>query len=90
MRYPQGDGLTAEGQAFREQVRMLAADRFFAGVDCAVIAKALRVHVRSVQRWRAAWDAGGGAALLSKALAWHHGSDTSLTRRQVRRTVPMV
>lgn len=71
MRYPQGDGLTAEGQAFREQVRMLAADRFFAGVDCAVIAKAPQVHVCSVQRWRAARDAGGGAALLPKGPPHH-------------------
>jgi hypothetical protein len=59
VRYPQGGGLTAEQQAFRELIRMEAADRFAASEDSAVIAKVLRVHVRSVQRWRSAWDAGG-------------------------------
>ena len=66
MRYPQGGGLTAERQAFREQIRWAAAERFAAGEDNAGVAKALRVHVRSVQRWRAAWAAGGTAALASK------------------------
>lgn len=42
---------------------MAAAERFAAGDDTATVAKALRVHVRSVQRWRAAWAAGGEAAL---------------------------
>jgi hypothetical protein len=58
MRYPQGGGLTAERQAFREFIRMQAADPFAAGEDTTAVATALRVHVRSVQRWRAAWDYG--------------------------------
>ena len=45
---------------------MQAAAGFTAGEDNAAIAKTLRVHVRSVNCWRAAWDAGGEAALLSK------------------------
>src|ERR1700761_792458 len=66
MRYAQGGGLTPERQAFRERLRMDAAERFAAGLDSALIAKELRVHVRSVQRWRAAWSAGGDAGLVSK------------------------
>ena len=45
---------------------MLAAERFAAGQGSTSVAKALRVHVRSVQRWRAAWEVGGEAALVSK------------------------
>lgn len=46
---------------------MDAAERFAAGRDSALIAKELRIHVRSVQRWRTAWSAGGEAGLVSKA-----------------------
>jgi transposase len=61
MRYPQGGGLTPERQAFRERIRMEAAERFGAGASNAEVAKDLRVSVRSVQRWRLAWqDAGTG------------------------------
>jgi transposase len=56
---------------FREQIRMEVAKRFAAGEDSAVVAKALRVHVRSVQRWRAAWDNGGEAGLVSKGPLTH-------------------
>lgn len=45
---------------------MQAAERFAADEDTAAVAKALRAHVRSVQRWRAAWEIGGEAALVSK------------------------
>ena len=65
MRYAQGGGLTARRRALREQVRLEAAGRFAAGEDNAVVARELRVHVRSVQRWRRAWDAGGDAVLYS-------------------------
>ncbi|MFD9409387.1 winged helix-turn-helix domain-containing protein [Streptomyces sp. NPDC059989] len=54
MRYPQGGGLTAERQAFRERVRMEAVGMFTAGRGSTEIAKELRVSVRSVQRWREA------------------------------------
>lgn len=66
MRYPQGGGLTAERQAFREHIRLQAAELFAAGHGNAAVAKDLRVSVRSVQRWRRAWEQGGERALASK------------------------
>jgi transposase len=63
MRYPQGGGLTAERQAFREHIRLQAAELFAAGHGSAAVAKGLRVSVRSVQRWRRAWEQGGERAL---------------------------
>jgi transposase len=66
VRYAQGGGLTPERQAFRERLRLEAAERFAAGQDSALIAKELRVHVRSVQRRRRAWSAGGVSGLVSK------------------------
>ncbi|MEV5149374.1 helix-turn-helix domain-containing protein [Streptomyces sp. NPDC052727] len=50
MRFPQGGGLTPERQAFRERIRLEAADRFAAGASNVEVAKDLRVSVRSVQR----------------------------------------
>ncbi|MCZ1011474.1 hypothetical protein O1L68_37580 [Streptomyces lydicus] len=52
MRYPQGGGLTTERQQFREELRLKAAERFAQGEASSLIAKDLRVSVRSVQRWR--------------------------------------
>jgi len=76
MRYPQGGGLTADRRAFREKIRLDAAVGFAGGQDNAVIARRLRVHVRSVQRWRRAWAKGGEPALVSKGPASHpHLSD---------------
>lgn len=69
MRYPQGGGLTAQRREVRERLRWEAAERFALGQDNALIAKDLRVHVRSVQRWRKAWSEGGDAALASKGPA---------------------
>ncbi|QCX82394.1 hypothetical protein C9F11_44080 (plasmid) [Streptomyces sp. YIM 121038] len=69
MRYPQGGGLTAERRSFREGVRLQAAEMFAAGDDSAVVAKQLRVSVRSVQRWRRAWQDGGEDVLRSKGSA---------------------
>ncbi|WP_206184709.1 helix-turn-helix domain-containing protein [Thermoactinospora rubra] len=69
MRYPQGGGLTTERRAFRERIRLRAAEMFAGGVDTAVIAKELRVSVRSVQRWRHAWQHGGARALRSNSLS---------------------
>ena len=65
MRYPQGGGLTAERRAYRESIRMQAADLFALDDDNAAVAKELRVSVRSVQRWRRAWEHGGTSALAS-------------------------
>ncbi|ATL25592.1 helix-turn-helix domain-containing protein [Streptomyces formicae] len=69
MRYPQRGGLTAERRPFREGVRLQAAEIFSAGDDSAVVAKQLRVSVRSVQRWRRAWQDGGDDVLRSKGSA---------------------
>ena len=69
MRYPEGGGLTAERRAFREGVRLQAGERFEAGEKTAVIAKDLRVSVRSVERWRRAWREGGMNALRSAGQA---------------------
>ncbi|MFF1720451.1 helix-turn-helix domain-containing protein [Streptomyces sviceus] len=63
MRYPQGDGLTAERRAFREHIRIPAAELCTLGHDNAVIAEQLRVSVRSVQRWHRAWEHGETSAL---------------------------
>ncbi|MFJ5036009.1 winged helix-turn-helix domain-containing protein [Streptomyces sp. NPDC088560] len=69
MRYPQGGGLTAERRAFREHIRMQAAELFALEHDNAAIARQLRVNVRSVQRWRQAWEHGGSPALESTGQA---------------------
>ncbi|WP_455678892.1 IS630 family transposase [Streptomyces avidinii] len=65
MRYAEGGGLTAERRAFREGIRLQAGMRFAAGEKTAVIAKDLRVSVRSVERWRRAWREGGMEGLRS-------------------------
>jgi len=65
MRYAQGGGLTAEEQAARERLRLQAGDRFERGETNVVIAKDLRVSVRSVERWRRSWSEGGAEALRS-------------------------
>jgi transposase len=69
MRYPQGGGLTAERRAFREHVRMQAAELLALGHDNAAVARQLRVSVRSVPRWHQAWEQGGSPALESKGPA---------------------
>src|SRR5262245_42240902 len=69
MRYPRGGGLTAARRAFRESVWLEAAARLAAGSDNAEIARELRGHGRSVQRWRRAWATGGDVALRSKGPA---------------------
>ncbi|WP_420717262.1 helix-turn-helix domain-containing protein, partial [Streptomyces sp. WM6378] len=79
MRYAQGGGLRAHEQAARERIRMLAAEGFERGEEKrmlaaegfergeenTVIAKDLRVSVRSVERWRRDWRAHGRAGLRS-------------------------
>ncbi|MCX4993551.1 winged helix-turn-helix domain-containing protein [Streptomyces sp. NBC_00568] len=69
MRYPQGGGLTPQGQSGRERVRMLAAEGFARGEKNTVIAKDLRVSVRSVERWRRSWREGGFQALKASGPA---------------------
>ena len=69
MRYAQGGGLTDERRAFREKLRLQAAELFRQGDENTVIAHDLRVSVRSVQRWRKAWTQDGPRALASKGPA---------------------
>ncbi|MEU9678031.1 helix-turn-helix domain-containing protein [Streptomyces parvus] len=69
MQYPQEGGLTAERQQFRGELRLQAAERFAQGEASSVIAKDLRVSVRSVQRWRRTWEQGGPRALGSQGPA---------------------
>ena len=66
MRYADGGGLTAEGRARRERVRLQAAEMFARDADPVQIAGSLRVSTKSVDQWRRAWRAGGAAALASK------------------------
>ncbi|MFK4066267.1 winged helix-turn-helix domain-containing protein [Streptomyces sp. NPDC029674] len=51
-----GGGLTDERRAFREKLRLEAAERFRQGDENTVIAHDLRVSLRSVQRW---WHTAG-------------------------------
>lgn len=46
MRYPQGGGLTSERRAFRERIRVPAAELLALGHDNAAVAKRLRVSPR--------------------------------------------
>ncbi|MFI2372111.1 helix-turn-helix domain-containing protein [Streptomyces sp. NPDC018833] len=61
--------MTAERQQCREELRLKAAERFARGEASSLIAKELRVSVRSVQRWRQAWDEGGPRVLRSQGPA---------------------
>ena len=65
MRYADGGGLTAQGRARREDVRLQAARLFGQGVDADQIATTLRVSAKSVYQWRRAQRSGGYAALAS-------------------------
>jgi transposase len=66
MRYADGGGLTAEGRARRERVRLQAAEMFAQDADPAQVARELRVSTKSVYQWRRAWRGGGEEALASK------------------------
>ena len=66
MRYPDGGGLSAEGRAGREKVRLQAAQMFEQGMDPVRVARCLRVSAKSAYQWRRCWRAGGEAALASK------------------------
>jgi transposase len=58
--------LTPVDQKRRELVRWEAIARFERGETNPRVARALRVRVRQVAKWRAAWRAGGAVALGSK------------------------
>lgn len=66
VRYAQGGGSTDVGRAARERLRLQAVARFEDGQKNAEIAAALRVTLRSVERWRRAWREQGEAGVLSK------------------------
>lgn len=66
VRYPDGGGLTAEGRARREAVRLQAAELFAADVPVPEIARRLRVSHNAVYVWRRRWLADGTAGLASK------------------------
>ncbi|MFJ1939178.1 winged helix-turn-helix domain-containing protein [Kitasatospora sp. NPDC088160] len=66
MRYAQGGGLTDAERAARERIRRQAVDRFEGGEKNRDIAAALRVSVRSVERWRRQWREDGAAGIASK------------------------
>ncbi|WSC41637.1 winged helix-turn-helix domain-containing protein [Streptomyces sp. NBC_01318] len=66
MRYAQGGGLTDAERAMRERLRLQAVERFEGGQKNGEIAVALRVSVRSVERWRRAWREQGEGGVLSK------------------------
>jgi transposase len=66
MRYPDGGGLSAQGRARREALRLRAAGMFAAGVGVAQIAARLRVSDNAVYVWRRRWRAGGKRALTSR------------------------
>jgi transposase len=66
VRYADGGGLTAEGRARRERVRLQAAEMFAQDADPVQIARSLRVSTKSVYQWRRAWRAGGQEALASR------------------------
>ncbi|MFD6311025.1 winged helix-turn-helix domain-containing protein [Streptomyces nigra] len=66
MRYAQGGGLTDAERTTRERLRLQAVERFEGGQKNAEIAGALRISLRSVERWRRAWREGGEAGVLPK------------------------
>src|SRR5215470_5279749 len=80
MRYADGGGLTAEGRARREWVRLEAAKMFAQDADPAQVARSLRVSTKSVYQWRRAWRAGGPEALASRGPG---GSDCRLDDGQL-------
>ncbi|MGW7276194.1 winged helix-turn-helix domain-containing protein [Streptomyces sp. NPDC054864] len=65
MRYVQGGGLGPRRQGARERIRMLAGEGVCTGREEALIARELRVSLRSVERWLRAWRAQGLDALRS-------------------------
>lgn len=87
MRYADGGGLSAEGRATREAVRMRAVEWFAQQVPVAEIASRLRVSINSVYVWRRRWKAGGRAALASTGAG---GSPCRLDQSRLDRLVSAV
>ncbi|MEU4030508.1 helix-turn-helix domain-containing protein [Streptomyces anulatus] len=66
MRYAQGGGLTDAERTTRERLRLQAVERFAGGRKNAEIAAALRISLRSVERWRRAWHESSETGVLPK------------------------
>jgi putative transposase len=66
MRYADGGGLSEQGRAKREAVRLQAARWFAQDMPVAEIARRLRVSTNAVYTWRRRWRAEGEAGLASK------------------------
>jgi putative transposase len=66
MRYADGGGLTEQGRAKREAVRLQAAGWFAQDMPVAEIASRLRVSTNAVYVWRRRWRAAGEAGLASR------------------------
>jgi len=69
MRHPDGGGLSAQGRARREKLRLQAAQMFRQGMKPVQVARCLRVSTKSAYQWQRRWRAGGQAALASKGPA---------------------
>jgi putative transposase len=80
-----GAGYTRDEQRRREQVRLLAAERFARGDEISEIADDLRVTEGSVRRRDRAWRDGGTEALRSKGpLAYGFAHDQRWTLGRAR------
>jgi transposase len=82
MRYPDGGGLSAQGRARREKLRLQAAQMFGQGIKPVQVARCLRVSTKSAYQWRRRWRAGGDAALASGGPG---GAVCRLSERQLAR-----
>jgi transposase len=82
MRYPDGGGLSAQGRARREKLRLQAAQMFDQGIKPVQVARCLRVSTKSAYQWRRRWRAGGEAALVSRGPG---GAVCRLSGRQLAR-----
>ncbi len=82
MRYPDGGGLSAQGRARREKLRLQAARMFEQDIDPVQVALSLRVSTKSAYQWRRRWRAGGPAALASRGAG---GAACRLDDRQLAR-----
>lgn len=82
MRYPDGGGLSAEGRARREKLRLQAAQMFGQGMRPVQVARSLRISTKSAYQWRRRWRTGGDSALAAKGAG---GAACRLSERQLTR-----
>jgi transposase len=79
---PDGGGLSAQGRARREKLRLQAAQMFEQGIKPVRVACQLRVSTKSAYQWRRRWRAGGQEALTSRGPG---GAACRLDERQLAR-----